>query len=69
MLYLPALWFHQVGQRCGRGPSSQDVECAIAVNWWYDMKMEGHLWSVAQFIRRTTWLLDGQVDGAEDEID
>eukprot|EP01134_Creolimax_fragrantissima_P006338 CFRG6338T1 len=34
MLYLPAMWYHQVSQTCSDG------DPVIAVNYWYDMTFE-----------------------------
>lgn len=66
MLYLPALWFHRVSQESGFGPDGAPGPAAIAVNWWYDMKLEGHLWSLAGFVRKSTLLLDGIVEDEEE---
>ncbi|GAA5822047.1 hypothetical protein JCM11251_004839 [Rhodosporidiobolus azoricus] len=70
MLYLPAFWYHLVEQDVGPGPSPQgaDVQAAIAVNWWYDVKYDGHLWSTLQFVRRAVLKLDGweEEDGGAD---
>ncbi|GAA6004965.1 hypothetical protein JCM10207_008465 [Rhodosporidiobolus poonsookiae] len=68
MLYLPALWYHLVEQDVGWGPSGAGVgtQAAIAVNWWYDMKMDGPFWSSMQFVRRAVLALDGR-EGEMDE--
>ncbi|GAA5904713.1 hypothetical protein JCM6882_008354 [Rhodosporidiobolus microsporus] len=71
MLYLPALWYHLVEQDVGPGPSpssASDVQAAIAVNWWTDMRHEGHFWSTLQFVRRAVLRLDGreEEDGTEE---
>ena len=34
MLYLPALWFHQVSQSCE----------TVAINYWYDMRFDSPLY-------------------------
>mmetsp|Transcript_34506 Transcript_34506/g.83456 ORF Transcript_34506/g.83456 Transcript_34506/m.83456 type:complete len:355 (-) Transcript_34506:57-1121(-) len=39
VLYLPALWFHQVGQ----------IGLTIAVNFWYDMQF-GTRWALLQYL-------------------
>ena len=45
MLYLPALWYHKVGQ-------SVDGEgLCCAVNYWYDLDFGGGFWSMAGFVR------------------
>ncbi|KAF2670408.1 Clavaminate synthase-like protein [Microthyrium microscopicum] len=45
MLYLPALWFHQVEQECG------NEEFCCAVNYWYDMEYSGSFYALAVFAR------------------
>lgn len=65
-LYLPALWFHHVSQRAGPGPTAADRELVIAVNWWSDMRMEGHLWAATQLVRRLTLSLDGREEPSFD---
>jgi len=65
-LYLPALWFHHVSQTAGPGPSPQDRQMVIAVNWWSDMRMEGHLWAATQLVRRLTLSLDGREEPSLD---
>lgn len=42
----------------------KEVEAAIAVNWWFDMEMQGSHWCLNQFIRRN--VLD--LDGREEEV-
>ncbi|ORX61365.1 Clavaminate synthase-like protein [Hesseltinella vesiculosa] len=55
MLYLPALWFHQVLQQGEQG--------TIAVNYWYDMKMDTMLYpSIGLFRRLISNLVDAQPD-------
>lgn len=44
MLYLPALWFHQVLQKGDNG--------AIAVNYWYDMEYQNPLYHNMGLYRR-----------------
>ncbi|BGO98541.1 hypothetical protein NBRC10513v2_002935 [Rhodotorula toruloides] len=62
MLYLPALWYHFVEQDVGWGPEGEEkgVQAAIAVNWWYEMRHDGHLWSTCSLIRRLVLALDGR---------
>ncbi|GAA5971832.1 hypothetical protein JCM11641_001532 [Rhodosporidiobolus odoratus] len=75
MLYLPALWYHQVTQTPSWGPlepgSNLDrvgtTQAAIAVNWWYDMKMDGSFWSTMQLLRREVLALDGREEMDEDD--
>ncbi|KAB8296132.1 hypothetical protein EYC80_008925 [Monilinia laxa] len=45
MLYLPALWYHKVGQSC-----SEEGIC-VAVNYWYDMDFGGSFWPLCNFVR------------------
>jgi jumonji domain-containing protein 7 len=45
MLYLPALWYHKVGQSC----NAEGV--CVAVNYWYDLDFAGGFWSMAGFVR------------------
>ncbi|KAI8067170.1 putative pla2g4b [Gongronella butleri] len=62
MLYLPALWFHQVMQDGDQG--------SIAVNYWYDMNMSNMLYPAMGFFRRLgSNLLDGQPAMDEFESD
>jgi jumonji domain-containing protein 7 len=68
MLYLPRLWYHHVTQAVGPSPDGVGTNAAIAVNWWYDMKMDGSFWSVASFIRRSTLLLDGRVEAEDPDL-
>ena len=42
VLYIPALWYHQVSQTC----------ITIAVNYWHDMKFDFR-WVLYQHVRRT----------------
>ncbi|KAF9738920.1 JmjC domain-containing protein 7 [Paraphaeosphaeria minitans] len=45
MLYLPALWYHQVSQSC-------NVEgLCCAVNYWYDLDFSGGFWAGSSFVR------------------
>ncbi|BGP23844.1 phospholipase A2 [Rhodotorula toruloides] len=62
MLYLPALWYHFVEQDVGWGPEGEGkgVKAAIAVNWWYEMRHDGLLWSTCSLIRRLVLALDGR---------
>ncbi|KAG9514426.1 phospholipase A2, partial [Aureobasidium melanogenum] len=45
MLYLPAMWYHKVGQDCG------DEGYCCAVNYWYDMEFGGSFWASNAFAR------------------
>ncbi|KAF2278567.1 Clavaminate synthase-like protein [Westerdykella ornata] len=45
MLYLPALWYHKVGQSC----NEEGICCAV--NYWYDLEFGGGFWSMAAFVR------------------
>ena len=38
ILYLPALWFHEVRQ--GGVDTRENGRLTIAVNWWYDMRYD-----------------------------
>ena len=46
ILYIPALWYHQVSQTC----------VTVAVNYWYDMKFD-HRWVFYQHVRRSSAVL------------
>ncbi|KAK4055748.1 hypothetical protein OIV83_000295 [Microbotryomycetes sp. JL201] len=79
LLYLPALWYHQVSQTVGPPPlppsaCNVDVDeyasvrtkaAAIAVNWWYDIDMSGPFWSLMDFVRRCNQLARGDFDETE----
>lgn len=41
-MYLPPGWWHYVRQA---------AEITIALNWWYDMDMEGMVWVVLNYLR------------------
>lgn len=45
MLYLPALWYHKVAQKCG-----EEGFCC-AVNYWYDLDFGGGFWAGMGFVR------------------
>lgn len=45
MLYLPAMWYHKVGQTAG------DEDFACAVNYWYDMDFDGPFWTANELMR------------------
>ncbi|KAG0661517.1 hypothetical protein C6P46_003929 [Rhodotorula mucilaginosa] len=77
-LYLPAMWYHFVEQDVGWGPEGpgKGVKAAIAINHWYDVRMDGHLWSMCMLQRRLLLALDGREDedpaassGEEDDDD
>ena len=63
-LYLPAMWYHFVEQDVGWGPEGpgKGVQAAIAINHWYDVRMDGHLWSMCMLQRRLLLALDGRED-------
>lgn len=54
MLYLPALWYHKVGQSC----NEEGICCAV--NYWYDLDFSGGFWSMANFVRGTGILAGGE---------
>lgn len=49
MLYLPALWYHQVAQR-----ADEDEGVCVAVNYWYDMDFSGPFVSMVNYVRDMT---------------
>ncbi|KAG0100160.1 JmjC domain-containing protein 7 [Podila epicladia] len=55
LLYLPAMWYHQVEQE-----PDHEGKC-IAVNWWYDMGFEGERFATAGFMSNLVQLVD-QID-------
>lgn len=57
VLYLPALWFHQVTQTCE----------TVAVNWWFDMHFDSPLWCYFQLLEssrlvNTSTVSDGKTN-------
>ncbi|KAF9112476.1 JmjC domain-containing protein 7 [Mortierella sp. AM989] len=52
LLYLPAMWYHQVEQE-----PDHEGKC-IAVNWWYDMGFEGDRFATATFMSNLLQLVD-----------
>ncbi|GAA5986594.1 hypothetical protein JCM10908_003817 [Rhodotorula pacifica] len=70
-LYLPAMWYHFVEQDIGWGPEGpgKGVQAAIAVNHWFDVRMDGHLWSLCMLQRRLLLALDGREDEDPDSSD
>ncbi|KAG0221003.1 hypothetical protein BGX31_010303 [Mortierella sp. GBA43] len=52
LLYLPAMWYHQVEQE-----SDHEGKC-IAVNWWYDMGFEGERYATATFMSNLVQLVE-----------
>lgn len=46
VLYLPAMWFHRVAQT--EVPS--DDTCVVAVNYWFDMSMDGPLYHLVKYV-------------------
>ncbi|KAJ8069220.1 hypothetical protein OCU04_002886 [Sclerotinia nivalis] len=55
MLYLPALWYHKVGQSCG------DEGICVAANYWYDMDFGGSFWPLCNFVRNVSLQDDGKM--------
>ncbi|KAK6345668.1 hypothetical protein TWF718_007577 [Orbilia javanica] len=51
MLYLPALWYHQVAQTV-----DEVEEVCVAVNYWYDMDFSGPFVSMVNYVRDMTEL-------------
>ncbi|KAF8932140.1 JmjC domain-containing protein 7 [Dissophora ornata] len=51
LLYLPAMWYHQVEQE-----PDHEGKC-IAVNWWYDMGFEGDRFATAVFMSNLVQLV------------
>lgn len=41
-LYIPAGWWHYV---------QQSNETTVALNWWYDIEMQGMSWVMLSFLR------------------
>ncbi|KAK4515909.1 uncharacterized protein ATC70_010867 [Mucor velutinosus] len=58
MLYLPALWFHQVMQKGEQG--------VIAINYWYDMDYSNMLYPTMALYRR---LLTGIMENNRELVD
>ncbi|KAF3942497.1 hypothetical protein ABW19_dt0206003 [Dactylella cylindrospora] len=52
MLYLPAMWYHQVAQKV----DEKEGVC-VAVNYWYDMDFSGPFVSGLNYVRDMTALL------------
>jgi jumonji domain-containing protein 7 len=50
ILYLPALWYHKVKQRCG------DEGICCSVNYWYDMEFAGSFQCTNKFVQDTASL-------------
>ncbi|KAK9460994.1 phospholipase A2 [Lipomyces oligophaga] len=63
MLYLPALWFHQVGQE-----SDNDGICC-SVNFWYDMDYSGPQWTTNNFLRACAYAVEGRKPTRPTETD
>lgn len=58
LLYLPAMWYHQVSQR----------GVTVAVNYWHDMQF-GHAYVHHQFLRDVAGLNDPELITEEGELD
>jgi hypothetical protein len=56
VLYLPALWLHQVGH--AGGAAGADLTCAV--NWWVDMRFDGPLWGAYSLARALAPLVQQQ---------
>lgn len=52
VLFLPAMWLHRVAQREARLPNGEEDTCIVAVNYWYDMQMDGALYHLCQHVAR-----------------
>jgi hypothetical protein len=59
LLYLPALWFHQVTQSCE----------TVGVNWWYDMRFDSPLWCYFSFLQQLQHHGSNRIDNNDDEDD
>ncbi|KZS97575.1 Clavaminate synthase-like protein [Sistotremastrum niveocremeum HHB9708] len=60
-LYLPAGWWHYVRQ------SNDHTGKCVAINWWYDMEMQGSRWLWLSFLKGE--LGDGEAFSEEDDSD
>lgn len=58
VLFLPALWIHQV---------AQSGDMVIAVNWWVEMQWSGVQWPLLEMVRRLTSLAEGREDDAPEQ--
>ena len=59
VLFLPALWYHQVAHVGG----SADV--SIAVNWWLNMRFDGPLWAMYSLCRGLATLVQQEEEKAK----
>jgi peptidyl-lysine (3S)-dioxygenase / protease len=63
VLYLPSLWFHAVHQEA-------DVQgLCVAVNYWYDMDYTGPVYSLYNYLRRSTMLFSGRTKEVQLELE
>lgn len=62
VLYLPSLWFHAVHQQA----DSQGL--CVAVNYWYDMDYTGPVYSLYNYLRRSTMLNSGRTEELQVEL-
>jgi jumonji domain-containing protein 7 len=52
VLYLPAMWYHRVGQ----APADGDRDgCVAAVNYWFDMNFENPLAALQAMLRKAAF--------------
>jgi jumonji domain-containing protein 7 len=50
VLYLPAMWYHRVGQAQAEGDW-----CVAAVNYWFDMNFESPLFEIQAMLRKAAF--------------
>lgn len=68
LLYLPANYFHKVSQSTLASHGGQDIELAIAVNWWTNTSYTGGAgYAGNEFLKRCTKLLDGIIEPIDEE--
>ncbi len=54
VLYIPALWFHQVRQK-----DNEHGMCA-SVNYWYEFDFRSPLWTLWRFLRKVSLITKGK---------
>ncbi|KAH6680686.1 cupin-like domain-containing protein [Halenospora varia] len=54
MLYLPALWYHKVGQR------ADEEGICVAVNYWHDMEFSGSFYPLTGLVRSVVLDAEGK---------
>jgi len=52
MLYLPALWYHQVAQTV-----DEKEGICVAVNYWYDLDFSGPFYSMVNYVKNMSVLV------------